>query len=73
MWNAEGKMRNEKCGTTAIGPQVILLAAGITTIMCASWRECVQSTELPVQRVGTTSVFLTIGMNERAYLIRSPY
>ena len=22
MWNAEGKMRNDKCGTTVIGPQV---------------------------------------------------
>jgi len=22
MWNAEGKMKNEKCGTTVIGPQV---------------------------------------------------
>jgi len=22
MWNAEGKIRNEKCGTTVIGPQV---------------------------------------------------
>ena len=22
MWNTEGKMRNEKCGTTVFGPQV---------------------------------------------------
>ena len=22
MWNAEGKIRNEKCGTAVIGPQV---------------------------------------------------
>jgi len=22
MWNVEGKMRNEKCGTTLIGPQI---------------------------------------------------
>ena len=22
MWNAEGKIKNEKCGTTVIGPQV---------------------------------------------------
>jgi len=30
--NVEGKMRNEKCGTTVIGPQVRPRTAGITQI-----------------------------------------